>query len=105
MFDVFGYLIQFTLMFHNNSLLTDFCLKDGLDNDRLDWPFRAKFTVRLITTQPMIRPRESDKFRSEVIGVSREDLASNFRIATIPFHYPFTLYIVRAELKISIFFY
>ena len=84
-FDANGYLIQFNLIHCNGSLLMDFCLKDGLDYDRLDWPFRAKFVVQLITPSHSVRlPRESAKIRSEVIEVERKDLASNFRIATIP---------------------
>ena len=107
-FDAFGYLLQFNLMFHNNSLLMDFCLKDGLDYDRLDWPFRAKFVVHFITPSPYATlPRESEKIMSEVIEVERNDLASSFRIATIPDCSPFLIGHVRVshvELEISVIF-
>ena len=104
-YDAFGYLLHFNLMFLDDSLLMDFCLKDGLDYDRLDWPFRAKFAVHFIITCLSAR-RETKEFKSEVIKVERKDLASNFRIATIPFQYrfPFLMTPVRAELKISISF-
>ena len=108
-FDANGYLIQFNLIHCNGSLLMDFCLKDGVDYDRLDWPFRAKFAVQLIASSHSARfPPESEEIRSEVIEVERKDLASNFRIAAIPITMPMTYhplrYILTPELKISIFF-
>ena len=104
--DANGYLIRFDLIHRYYSLLMDFCLKDGLDYDRLDWPFRAKFVVHLITPSHSVKlPRKSENIKSEVIEVERKDLASNFRIATIPCHYPTSITKpLRAELEISIDF-
>ena len=110
--DANGYLIQFNLIHRYDSLLMGFCLKDGLDYDRLDWPFRAKFVVHLISPSHSVRlQRESEKIRSEVIEVGRKDFATNFIIAAIPI-IPFTplkiAYMRQAEshfeLEISVIF-
>ena len=79
-FDAIGYLLQFNVSQHNSSsLFIDFCLKDGLEYDKLDWPFRFKF-ITIYSNSPI----GENVFKSEVIEVQRGDLASKFSIATIP---------------------
>ena len=99
-FDAIGYLLQFelSLPMHDSPVLLHFCLKDGLEYDKLDWPFRAKF----------ITPY-SDKFnvkreyKSEMIEVQRGDFTSKFSIATIPSAYRPFLFAI--DLNISVIFY
>ena len=96
-FDAMGYLIQFNT--HNySSLLLDFCLKDGLEYDKLDWPFRAKFITRSSFSN------DKTEFKSEVIEVQRGDLTSKFSIATIPYAYHSFAFTISFDLEISVIF-
>ena len=100
-FDAMGYLIQFNLSKHkhDSSLLLDFCLKDGLEYDKLDWPFRAKFITHYSSNR-----FGNGELKSEVIEVQRGDLASNFCIATIPYAYNSFPFSICTDLEISVIF-
>ena len=97
-FDAIGYLMQFNVSQHNYSLLIDFCLKNGLEYDKLDWPFRVKFITHFIHRN---YPNDKIEFMSKLIEVQRGDLVSKFSIATIPRLSPFRSY---HELEISVIF-
>ena len=95
--DAIGYLIQFNLSKRKYSpLLLDFCLKDGLEYDKLDWPFRAKFVILYSNNLFM-----EEELKSEVIEVQRGDLASKFNIATITGGF---MFYYDLDLEISVIF-
>ena len=98
-FDAIGYLLQFNVSQHNSSLLLDFCLKDGLEYDKLDWPFRSKF-ITIYSNSPIVE----NVFKSEVIEVQRGDLASKFSIAPIPNVFLLSLSVIYPQLEISVIF-
>ena len=100
-FEVVGYLLQFNLIHHGHNLVMDFCLKDGLDYYKLDWPFRAKFITRLICRN---NPNDTKEFKSEEIEVQKVDLASKFRIATMTIVFGNNSFFIETELEISVIF-
>ena len=76
-----GYVFQFQATRQDNALQVHFCLRNGQDYDKLDWPFRAKYHTRFTSRN---YPDEASEFKSEVIEKKREDLDSNDIIAVIP---------------------
>ena len=58
-------------------LLLKFCPQNGWDYDKLEWPFRAEFTIRSELTIVLSRSKCcKNEFKTEVIEVGKEQFKS-----------------------------